>query len=388
MSLRATVIETVGGHSGMDYYDYGLCSGLQQAQVDVTLYTCNETGILQTAPFTVKPYYDNIYGADPAWQRALRYLKGSWQSLRHAKQHRSQVCHLHFFHVGPLELFNVLLCKALGFRLIVTAHDVNSLADGLSVALFSHWSYRLADRVVVHNLVSKRELLASLPVTSEKVVVIPHGNYLNEIEELPESSTARKALGLPLNAKVLLFFGQIKAAKGLDILLAAMPDIIAAEPKVKLVVAGRLWKETFQKYQQIIDLHHIEEYCHLHIDHIPHDRVSSYFAAANLVILPYHKIYQSGVLLMSMSYGKPVLTSDLPGMTEVISDNDTGYLFSTRDVKDLATNVIRIFNNLKEADIVAKNGLNLMTDTYGWERIGQRTRFLYQTVLDKKNEKV
>ena len=387
MSLNAAVIEPVGGHSGMDYYDYGLCNGLQQAHVDVTLYTCDEPGILATTPFKVKPYYVRIYGSDPAWRRALRYLKGSWQSLHHARQQKAHISHLHFFHIGPLELINVLLSKAMGLRVIVTAHDVKSFADGLSVTLFEHWSYQLADRIIVHNQVSQHELLASLPVKPEKLAVIPHGNYLNMInaKPIPNSTAARDKFGIPIDAKVLLFFGQIKDVKGLDLLLQAMPAIVASYPKTRLIVAGRAWKADFQKYQHIIDQHQLADYCHLFIEHVPHDMVSTYFAAADLVVLPYKRIYQSGVLLMSMSFGKPVLTSDLPGMVEIINDGNTGYLFGTENAAALTKKVLHVFNNASEAQQVAANGLALVTEVYGWSRIGQQTAQLYATTLEVKN---
>ena len=75
---------------------------------------------------------------------------------------------------------------------------------------------------------------------------------------------------------------------------------------------------------------------------ISHSDVSYYYSAADIVILPYRKIYQSGVLMMSLSYKKPVVVSDLPSFKEIIDDNRTGYVFESENSLDLS----RVINNL------------------------------------------
>lgn len=380
MDIRAAVIEPVGGHSGMDYYDYGLCSGLLEAQVSATLYTCNELGILKTAPFAVKPTFADIYGQDPALQRGLRYLRGAWRTLSDARQHGAHIIHLHFFHVGIPEFSTILLSKLMASRVVVTAHDVDALADGLSTPLLTRWAYKMADRIVAHNQVSRQELVDSLRVDPAKTAVIPHGNYIQFIRDVPMSSAARDQLGLPKDGSVLLFFGQIKAAKGLEILLKALPRVVEQNPKTRLVIAGRPWKDDFSYYAQIIKRSGLEENCILHIKHIPHESVAAYFAAADLVVLPYRKIYQSGVLLMSMSYGKPVLASALPGMMEVVEDGRTGYLFPTGDVDRLGDKINYALSQLDLARQVGEAGLELMAERYDWEKIGHRTAALYRSL--------
>src|SRR5215210_6470284 len=109
------MVEPVGGHGGMDYYDFGLCEGLVGAGVEITLYTCDETPRVDEVPCNVRIPYRRIYGGDPAWLRGARYLRGSVLALLVARLGRARVAHLHFFHVGPLELSNVMLAKLLGF---------------------------------------------------------------------------------------------------------------------------------------------------------------------------------------------------------------------------------------------------------------------------------
>ena len=374
--FSAAVIEPVGGHGGMNYYDFGLCRGLVAAGVTPTLYTCDATEVVPGLPFGVKLVYRRVFGRDPAWRRGLRYLSGSLRALIGARNSGGRLAHFHFFQVGVLELFNVVLAKSLLIRVVITAHDVEAFRGEWSS--LKAWVYGLADCVIAHNLVSQRELVKELGVSERKIHVIPHGNYLCDIGPLPPVGRARAKLGLPPDAQVLLFFGQIKQVKGLDILLDALATIKDAVPDVVLVVAGKMWGQDFTRYQEQIDTLGLGRHCVAHIRYIADDAVAAYYAAADLVVLPYRKIYQSGVVLMAMSYGKPVLASDLEGMTEVIDEGVTGFLFRTGDATELARRLLSVLADQGGMQRVAANGLQLMHDAYGWEQIGQLTADCYR----------
>ena len=373
------IIEPVGGHGGMNYYDFGLCQGLVSADVTPTLYTCDETDVTPGLPFTVALVYRRIFGADPAWRRGLRYLGGSVRALIGARRGGIRLAHFHVFQVGVLELFNVLLARLLLIRVVITAHDVESFRG--------EWSsiksavYSLADAVIAHNRVSQRELVRVLGIPEQKIHVIPHGNYLGHVGAVPPADVARAKLSIPRDATVLLFFGQIKEVKGLDLLLEAVASIKAEVPELLVLIAGKMWGQDFAHYQVQIDRLGLRGHCVAHVRYIADDEVAAYYAAADLVVLPYRRIYQSGVILMAMSYGKPVLAADLDGMTEVIDDGVTGYLFRTGDSADLAQRLQAALADPATMQRVAAKGLKLMRTGYSWEHIGRLTGSCYRMAL-------
>ena len=375
----AAIIEPVGGHGGMNYYDFGLCRGLVAAGVTPTLYTCDATDVVAGLPFEVKVEYRSVFGRDPAWRRGLRYVSGSLRAMIGARIAGSRLAHFHVFQVSVLELFNVVLAKLLLIRVVITAHDVEAFRGEWSS--LKTWVYGLADCVIAHNLVSARELAQVLGIPERKIHVIPHGNYLGDIKPMPQADSARAQLGLPPDARVLLFFGQIKEVKGLDLLLDALAAIKGTVPEILLVVAGKMWGQDFARYQAQIDSLGLGSHCVAHIRYIADDEVATYYAAADLVVLPYRKIYQSGVILMAMSYGKPVLASNLEGMTEVIDDGVSGFLFRTEDSTDLARRLLSVLADRAGMQRVAARGLELMHDAYGWERIGRLTADCYRAAL-------
>lgn len=379
--LKAAIIEPVGGHSGMDYYDFGLCDGLVKAGVEATLYTCDETKIPPHASFKIKTFYKNIYGSDPAWQRGLRFLKGSWRALVDAKRSGIQICHFHFFHIGPLELFNVTLAKLMGIIVVATVHDIEAFVDKLTVPTLAKLVYKFVDQVIVHNRFSQEEVIRVWKVPVGKTSVIVQGNQFHAIDTKKEQSEAKEHLDIPTDRKILLFFGQIKSVKGLDILLKSMPEIIEKHPDVLLVIAGRVWKDDFEKYDEIIRQYGLEEFCICHIRFIPNDQVHYYFSAADLVILPYRNIYQSAVILMALSYKVPVLVSDLPAMAELIADGENGFLFKSEDSRALASKVVHILEHPHLLKSIGESGFELMANQYSWAEVGKQTAQKYQSLL-------
>jgi D-inositol-3-phosphate glycosyltransferase len=375
------LIEPVGGHGGMSHYDLGLCRGLAESGWHVSWYTCTETSEPHQPGVTFCPVYRGIWGKASQWKRAYRYLVGSLSALVQAVRKGERVCHLHFFTAAPEELMLLLLCRVFARKVVLTVHDVESFLGGrTSRTSLVGPVYRLAHRFIVHNRTSRVELVAALQIPEQSIVVIPHGNYLDALGNIPAKEEARQMLGLAASSKVLLFFGQIKAVKGLDILLEALPAICNALPEAILVIAGRPWKNDFGQYEEMIKRLGIAERCLLHIRYIPDEEVAAFYASADVVVLPYRRIYQSGVLLLTMSYRRTVLVSDLPGMIDVVEDGANGYTFATGSHTALADAAIRILSHDEERIRVAEQAHSYVEQEHNWRNIGAQVGVLYESL--------
>ena len=352
--------------------------GLVGAGMDVVLHTCDETSIPQETTFEVRQTFKGIYGKSASWKRGLRYLRASVVAMLSAVSERRNIVHFHFFHVGALQAMQVLLARLLMRTVVITAHDVESFVATLEVPFMSRLAYRLAHRVIAHNRISRDELQARLQVPEHKIAVIPHGNYMHALRPVPPVEIARERLSIPPHAKVLLFFGQIKEVKGLDVLLRAMPAVLHRHPDAVLLIAGKPWKTDFSGYQATIERLGIQAACYAHIRYIPDEEVPFYYGVADLVVLPYRHIYQSGVVLMAMSYGKAVLVSDIPGMLEVVQDGETGFVFRSGDEADLAERACKLFADPESVESISGRGQQLMVEKFGWAVIGQQTKAVYE----------
>jgi glycosyltransferase involved in cell wall biosynthesis len=325
------------------------------------------------------PIYKGIWGNANRWKRAALYLQGTVLALWDAIRADTRICHLHFFQGAPEELLVLCLAKLSGRRVVLTVHDVESFA-GHAPRGFIRRIYRLADRFVVHNQTSRSELISVLGIDPGEITVIAHGNYLDTLGRVPSASEARQTLGIPEQAKVVLFFGQIKEVKGLDLLLQATREVAARVPDVVLLIAGRPWKNHFSSYEQQINELGIAALCRLHIRFIADEEIGTFYAATDVVVLPYRRIYQSGVVLLAMSYGKAVLVSDLPGMTEIIRDRETGYTFTSGSAASLTKALEDVLSDELQRLSVAERGLSFVASYHDWTRIGAQTAELYESL--------
>lgn len=377
--LKTAIIEPVGGHGGMNYYDFGLCRGLSSAGVEPVLYTCDATDVTDAA-FQVELFFKGIYGADSKLKRALRYMKGLLRALSDARARGARIAHFHLFHTTALEWISLKTARLYGLKTVLTVHDVESFS-GDSYKGLARRIYSLADLLIVHNRISYQALCESAPDVSSKTVIIPHGNYINYIIGDITRAQARKKLGIDDKGHLLLFWGQIKEVKGLDILLEALPKVVKADPDIKLVIAGKVWKDDFTRYDELIKKHGLDGNIIRHIRYIPDAEAGYYFNAADIVILPYRKIYQSGVLLMALSYGRPVVVSDLPGMTEAVEDGKTGFVFRSGDPEALAGKITAAVCDNQLTDRIAEAGFQMVKRDFDWYAIGTKTAEAYRRLL-------
>lgn len=371
MHDRIAIIEPVGGHGGMNYYDFGLARGLANAGCNVILYTCTETDLPNDATFTCVRSFHGIYGNAPKWLRGGRYVRDLLLSLLDAKKRGCKIVHFHFFHAGTMEALTMRIVRVIGLKTVLTVHDVESFAGEGSV-VSARKIFGAADRLIAHNSVSRSELVNRLGIAPERIDIVPHGHYLAFVNNIPSREQSRMHLGLS-DEMVLLFFGQIKQVKGLDVLLDALAIMKPNKNKLRLLIAGKVWKDDFKKYAEQIKKLGLVDIVQTDIRYIPDDQASVYYAASDLVVLPYRRIYQSGVLLMAMSYGRAVLTSDLPGMTEIVCDGKNGFLFKSEDAQSLADRLTMILHDPDSVVRVAEAGLKTACTDHDWNRIGRMT---------------
>lgn len=379
---KIAIIEPVGGHGGMNYYDFGLAAGLVKAGCQVRVYTCERTEVPQGLPFECVLSFVGVYGKGNKFVRAARFFFGLIRSILDAKKWGGSVAHFHFFHCGALESAMVGLAKFAGLKVVVTVHDVESFAGDhsgrRSLSVLSK-----ADALIAHNQVSKSELVDKIGVDARSISVVPHGNYIDFSMGNIDKSVARRRLGLPDDVPILLFFGQIKEVKGLEYVIKAADLLKKRGVDFRLVIAGKVWKASFEKYQAMIDEFDLSDRVIKDIRYIPDEETLYFYAAADLVVLPYKKIYQSGVLLMAMSLGVPVVASDLPGMCEVVEDRRNGFLFKSEDAESLAEVLESVVGKADLLKATRDAAFEDMRTNYSWSVIGQRTSSVYQMIGSK-----
>ena len=152
----------------------------------------------------------------------------------------------------------------------------------------------------------------------------PHPLYDN-FGPIKSKTDALAALRLPEATKYLLFFGFIRAYKGLDIMLEAFADARLAALPIKLIIAGEFYEDA-APYEELIRRYNLEARIIRATDFIPNEKVVDYFCAADLIVQPYKNATQSGVSQIAYHFERPMLVTDVGGLAELIPDGVVGYV--------------------------------------------------------------
>jgi D-inositol-3-phosphate glycosyltransferase len=162
-------------------------------------------------------------------------------------------------------------------------------------------------------------------MTSQKsVLVSPHPIYDHYGSRIARAE-AHQHLQLDASKPWLMFFGFIRAYKGLDLLLHALADVRLRAADVRLLIAGECY-ENWQTYQDIINQHGLQNCVTLRTDYIPDTEVRSYFSAADLVVQPYKTATQSGITQIALHFNQPTLVTNVGGLPEMVNHLETGYV--------------------------------------------------------------
>lgn len=371
--IKIAIIDPIGSNGGMVYYDYGLALGLKQNQVEPFIFTCIETDKRFEDQITTIHGFKRIWSLKLNIRKFFAFIGGYFRSTRIAKKKGIKIAHLHVFKFNILTVLAILIVRSKGLKLVATLHDVEPFHKR-SVKVLEGLGLKLINAFIVHNESSEKIFLPRKPENAE-LYVIPHGNYRPFIKEEDIKQTADQ------EEFRLLFFGLIKEVKGLEILIKAAELVKKSGRKVHLTIAGNPWHVDSSYYTGLIEQAGLTENSTLIFRHIADSELPDLFANNDVVVLPYKRIYQSGVALLAMSYNKPILTSDLPPFKELIKDNETGFLFESENEGSLAKKIMEISDNRELLHTVVQNASRELNDKYDWVAIGKQTKEVYKRLL-------
>lgn len=178
--------------------------------------------------------------------------------------------------------------------------------------------------------------------TSKPAQQVVHPLYDNFGEAVAKEE-ARKKLSLPVNEKIILFFGFIRKYKGLDMLLEAMNDERIRRSGIKLLVAGEFYEKR-EEYDALIEKLAITSQLILRTDFIADSEVRYYLSAADFVIQPYRNATQSGVTPLAYHFEKPMLVTNVGGLPDLVPDGKVG-IITEPDATSIATGILKLYEH-------------------------------------------
>jgi glycosyltransferase involved in cell wall biosynthesis len=176
--------------------------------------------------------------------------------------------------------------------------------------------------------------------TQKPSINIVHPIYDN-FGDIVSKEGARKHLSLPVNEKIILFFGFIRKYKGLDLLLEAMNDSRIKEANIKLLIAGEFY-DNKEDYETIIEKNNLANSLYLRTQFIDNTEVKYYLGAADFVIQPYKHATQSGVTPLAYHFEKPMLVTNVGGLAGLVPHLKVG-IVTEPNAHAIASGIIQLY---------------------------------------------
>ena len=325
------------------------------------------------------------------FSKALRVLKYYIQLISYAATAQPKLFHVLWN--NKFELFDrtllMLYYRMLGKKITLAVHNVNAgkrdLNDSFLNRLSLRIQYNLCHHIFVHTEGMKSELVSDFAVTADKVSVIPFGINNTVPKTDLTSGEAKRMLGIADSDKTLLFFGNIAPYKGLEYLVSAFTELLNKDRSYRLIIVGRpkgsegYWKQIHEG----IARSGIRDRIIQRIEYIPDEETELFFKAADVLILPYTRVFQSGVLFLGYSFGLPAIAADVGTLKEEINEGQTGFVFKPQDSSDLASKIDKYFKselfcNLETSRLEIKQYAN---DKYSWSKVAAITTAIYSRLL-------
>jgi glycosyltransferase involved in cell wall biosynthesis len=351
-------------------YDHALASSLAAAGAEVRLITSRFAyGPVAEPDGYVREERFYTLAARVGSARARRAVKLAEHvpdMLRYRRvAEQAQVVHFQWLTVQHLDGL-LLPRRRAGRPLVLTAHDIlpREARPGQRDAqrrLYGHF-----DAVVVHSAHGRRRLVDELGVDGGRVRVIPHGVLSHLAAGAPEDFPPPP---FETDKPVVLCFGLMRPYKGIDLLLEAWRGIEGAE----LWIAG----------MPRMDIAPLRAAAPPGVRWAPRfigDReLPAWFRAADLVVLPYREIDQSGVLFTALAFGKPLLLSDVGGFPEIAATG-AARTFPAADPAALHAGLAQLLADPGALAEMAARARAAGAGEYSWDAVARRTLALYESL--------
>ncbi|TKJ17349.1 glycosyl transferase family 1 [Candidatus Woesearchaeota archaeon B3_Woes] len=255
--------------------------------------------------------------------------------------------------------------KKLNSKIIYLCHNVLPHEKSTIDKILSKFALKDGNFFVVHADKEKQNLQKLLPsLNSKSIISTVHPSYdvQFKFKEISKREAQKK---IKISGKIILFFGYVRDYKGLMYLIDAMPHILK-EVDLTLLIVGEFWKDK-KIYIERIKKTGAKKNIRVVDKYIPDNEVGYYYSASDLVVLPYLSATNSGIIQIAFGFGKPVITTNVGGLPEIVKNNKTGFVVPPKNSIELANKIVKYYKEEKEKPF--KQNIKKEKERFSWNRM-------------------
>jgi glycosyltransferase involved in cell wall biosynthesis len=372
-------------------YDYSLCEALACHGCAVTLVRSESANTPWRTPTSFKVwnhFYERSHararkGAiGPLWKlgKLAEHARDMARLVTECEKRKPSIIHFQWLPVPSIDGRYLAKLRRVA-PLIMTVHNTTAFHGSLGQRLHQEIGFgsifQHLSGAIVHTEFSKQTVIERGWLPAEKVHVVPHGalNYYRSVASpLPSPSPGSTVQAAE---PTVLFFGAIEHYKGVDLLIRAFAALPPGMRETnRMCIAGKPGMNMIGLRELALSLE-IEHRITWILRFVSEEEVPGLFGSAAVVVLPYRKIDQSGVLMTAIAFDKPIIASRLGGLAETIQDNVHGRLFPAGDVSAL-TAALQEMLGQSERRSEMENAVRELRGSLSWENSAARTIKVYK----------
>lgn len=385
---KVYMVDSVGAHRGMHYYNFALVSALHKAGLETILISNEQTSKHNLLPtnISVREGFVGIYGEQAKWLRGIKYILSLIRIGIWAARERPDILHFHFFQMPLIDYLLLLWLRCANIRTVSTVHDVLSfdmeekVIDKKKGKAFLRL-YKASSGLIVQTQHTLQMLARLDNDLINKCATIPQGNYLalGESERLTIED-ASGILNIAKDGPIILILGSIKPNKRLDLVIESMVTILKRHPRTKLYIVGKPWQQDVTPFKELAEKLGVARNISWDLEYVSDLKMAAYYSLSDIIVFPYQWIYQSAALVMAMSFGKAIVATRVGSNAEFIENGRTGLLVTLNDVSSMAQAILSLLENKEIGKQLGNAAMDFVATTLSWDSIAQKTIRLYEEV--------
>lgn len=375
-------------------YDHHLCNALVEQQCDVTLVGCplsEKLTPLSPRRYRYEAWFYNRSNRssrnNPSYLRLIskgfEHLTNMHQLIGRIKKSNPDIIHFQWL---PIPIIDNIFLPALRkiAPLVITVHDTVPF-QGSPTTRIQRWRLWHAlynfDAWIVHTQHSKNELRRRIYIPSSRIFIIQLGIFDDYSNYAPNRGPE-----VDNSCRTILFFGILKPYKGLDVLiqaLAYLSDEVRKNLKVLIVGLPRMNIRPLKALARDLN---VDELIHWDLRFVPEKEIPHIFHQADLIVLPYRHVDQSGILMTALAFRKPVIMTRVGGFIELFQTLNLGLLVEPDNPAELAKAITELMTNYHRYHQIVQSINTLATEYLSWKKVAQKTIQVYEHTMKHRKK--